>query len=70
MHTIKAEWGKPDLPVVVGHEIVGTVSRVGPKVTEFRIGDRAGVGAQVCSCFDCSAFYFFIDVKKFLPVYL
>ncbi|KAI5479411.1 zinc-type alcohol dehydrogenase [Pseudohyphozyma bogoriensis] len=31
----------------------GVVAKVGPKVTEFKVGDRAGVGAQVCSCFEC-----------------
>lgn len=40
-------------PLIVGHEITGEVVRVGPKVTEFKVGDRAGVGAQVSSCFDC-----------------
>jgi alcohol dehydrogenase (NADP+) len=33
-------------PIVVGHEIVGTVVRVGSKVTEFRVGDIVGVGAN------------------------
>jgi hypothetical protein len=31
-------------PVIPGHEIVGHVVRVGSKVTEFKVGDRAGVG--------------------------
>lgn len=31
-------------PVIPGHEIVGHVVRVGPKVTEFKVGERAGVG--------------------------
>jgi len=54
VHTITGGWGKPELPLVPGHEIVGTVTRVGPKVTEFKVGDKAGVGAQVCSCFKCT----------------
>jgi D-arabinose 1-dehydrogenase-like Zn-dependent alcohol dehydrogenase len=33
--------------------ITGKVTKVGSKVTEFKVGDRAGVGAQVSSCFDC-----------------
>jgi len=53
VHTITGGWGEPNLPVVPGHEITGTVTRVGPKVTEFKVGDRAGVGAQVCSCLEC-----------------
>ncbi|KAF8335595.1 NADPH-dependent alcohol dehydrogenase [Amanita rubescens] len=53
VHTITAGWGKPILPVIPGHEIVGHVVRVGSKVTEFKVGDRAGVGPQVLSCFKC-----------------
>jgi len=34
----------PNLPVVPGHEVVGTVDEVGANVTRFKIGDRLGVG--------------------------
>ncbi|KAF5354922.1 hypothetical protein D9756_005664 [Leucocoprinus leucothites] len=54
VHTITGGWGAPNLPLIVGHEIVGTVVRVGPKVEGFKVGDRAGVGAQICSCLKCS----------------
>ncbi|RDB18330.1 NADP-dependent alcohol dehydrogenase 6 [Hypsizygus marmoreus] len=54
VHTITGGWGEPLLPLIPGHEIVGHVVRVGPKVTSFKVGDRAGVGAQVCSCFKCA----------------
>ena len=37
----------------MGHEIIGTVTRVGDKVTEFKTGDRVGVGAQRGSCLQC-----------------
>ncbi|KAL7412872.1 NADPH-dependent alcohol dehydrogenase [Mrakia frigida] len=53
VHTITAGWGPPILPCVVGHEVVGRVSRVGPKVTEFKVGDHVGVGAAVWSDGDC-----------------
>ncbi|KAF8200233.1 NADPH-dependent alcohol dehydrogenase [Pholiota molesta] len=53
VHTVTGGWGKPMLPVIPGHEITGRVVKVGPKVTEFNVGDRVGVGAQVCSCFEC-----------------
>lgn len=39
--------------MITGHEIVGHVKRVGPKVTQFKPGDRVGVGAQSDSCRDC-----------------
>ncbi|KAF5318618.1 hypothetical protein D9619_010972 [Psilocybe cf. subviscida] len=53
VHTITGGWGKPNLPVVVGHEIAGIAVFVGPKVTSIKVGDRVGVGAQVCSCTQC-----------------
>jgi len=40
--------------MITGHEVVGKVTAVGPKVTEFKVGDRAGVGAQVWSCMKCN----------------
>ncbi|KAF8639289.1 hypothetical protein AX17_001600 [Amanita inopinata Kibby_2008] len=54
VHTITGGWGEPLMPIIPGHEIVGYVVRVGPKVTEFKVGDRAGVGPQVLSCFKCA----------------
>ncbi|KAF8963274.1 chaperonin 10-like protein [Flammula alnicola] len=54
LHTVTGGWGQPLLPLIPGHEITGRVVRVGPKVTEFKVGDRVGVGAQVCSCFECN----------------
>ena len=40
--------------MITGHEIVGKVTAVGPKVTEFKVGDRVGVGAQIWSCMKCN----------------
>lgn len=34
----------PKLPVVLGHEVVGRVERLGDDVTDFAPGDRVGVG--------------------------
>lgn len=53
VHTLTQGWGGCHLPLVVGHEIVGIVTRVGAKVTEFKPGDRVGVGAQIGSCMQC-----------------
>ncbi|CDK24807.1 unnamed protein product [Kuraishia capsulata CBS 1993] len=53
VHTVKAGWSKPDLPVIPGHEIVGKVVAVGPKVDDFQIGQRVGCGAQIWSCGTC-----------------
>jgi uncharacterized zinc-type alcohol dehydrogenase-like protein len=53
IHTVKAEWGEPNYPVVPGHEIAGVVTEVGTDVTKFKVGDRVGVGCFVDSCREC-----------------
>lgn len=55
LHTVRAEWGKVNFPVVPGHEIVGTVRSLGAEVTRFKPGERVGVGCLVDSCRTCSA---------------
>src|ERR687889_2798958 len=54
IHQARGEWGNSTWPMVPGHEIVGRVARVGPKVTKFREGDTAGVGCFVDSCRVCA----------------
>jgi alcohol dehydrogenase (NADP+) len=53
IHTVKAEWGQPNYPVVPGHEIAGVVTEVGSDVTAYKVGDRVGVGCFVDSCREC-----------------
>jgi alcohol dehydrogenase (NADP+) len=55
IHTARGEWGQPHFPIVVGHEIAGVVSEVGPEVTRYAVGDRVGVGCMVDSCRECSS---------------
>ncbi|ODV92925.1 hypothetical protein CANCADRAFT_95529 [Tortispora caseinolytica NRRL Y-17796] len=56
VHVVKSNWGRPYVPVAVGHEIIGRVVKVGPESKKkFQVGDRVGVGAQ-CDCDNtCSA---------------
>jgi uncharacterized zinc-type alcohol dehydrogenase-like protein len=53
LHQARGEWPGTLYPCVPGHEIVGRVSRVGAKVTKFRVGDHAAVGCMVDSCRGC-----------------
>jgi uncharacterized zinc-type alcohol dehydrogenase-like protein len=55
IHTVKAEWGVPNYPVVPGHEIAGVVTAVGSEVTKHKVGDHVGVGCMVNSCGECSS---------------
>lgn len=50
MHTLRSGWGPTLYPCCVGHEIIGTVVRVGSEVKDIKLGDRVGVGAQSDSC--------------------
>jgi alcohol dehydrogenase, propanol-preferring len=43
LHVIDGELGHPKLPLIPGHEIVGTVEQLGAGATRFKIGDRVGV---------------------------
>lgn len=54
IHQVRDEWGGSVFPMVPGHEIAGFVSRVGTKVTKFKVGDPVGVGCIVDSCRHCS----------------
>uniref|UniRef100_A0A7N0ZVC0 Enoyl reductase (ER) domain-containing protein n=1 Tax=Kalanchoe fedtschenkoi TaxID=63787 RepID=A0A7N0ZVC0_KALFE len=53
LHSIKNEWGNTSFPIIPGHEIVGVVTEVGPKVEKFKVGDKVGVGCMVGSCRSC-----------------
>ena len=55
VHATRGEWGGTTWPLVPGHEIVGTVSRVGSAVVDFAAGDRVGVGCMVDSCRTCES---------------
>ncbi|ACU62028.1 NAD(P)-dependent alcohol dehydrogenase [Chitinophaga pinensis] len=53
LHQIKNEWFPGIFPMVPGHEIVGKVSKVGPHVKKYKVGDLVGVGCLVDSCRSC-----------------
>lgn len=54
LHTVDSGWGPTIYPVIVGHEIIGTVAKIGKAVSGLAIGNRVGVGVQVFSCLDKS----------------
>ncbi|UCF57467.1 MAG: zinc-dependent alcohol dehydrogenase family protein [Deltaproteobacteria bacterium] len=43
----------PQFPIVLGHEVVGTVKALGAEVTKFKVGDRVGVAWIHSSCGKC-----------------
>ena len=53
LHAARNDWNFTTYPIVPGHEIVGTVSAIGDKVTRHAIGDRVAIGCMVDSCLSC-----------------
>lgn len=47
------EWGRTAYPFVPGHEIVGTVTALGPQAKGLKVGQRVGVGWFTGSCMHC-----------------
>ncbi|UCG56121.1 MAG: zinc-dependent alcohol dehydrogenase family protein [Phycisphaerales bacterium] len=43
----------PKLPVVLGHQVVGTVATKGPKADRYNTGDRVGVTWLYWACSEC-----------------
>jgi alcohol dehydrogenase, propanol-preferring len=54
LHVVDGELPEPKLPLIPGHEIVGTVERKGPGVERFQIGDRVGIPWLGWTCGECS----------------
>jgi alcohol dehydrogenase, propanol-preferring len=56
LHIVDGELDRPKLPLILGHEVVGTVEQAGANVERFQIGDRIGVpwlGGTDRSCRYC-----------------
>jgi propanol-preferring alcohol dehydrogenase len=53
LHLVDGELADPALPLIPGHEIVGTVAELGDGVTRFRRGDRVGVPWLGWTCGVC-----------------
>lgn len=49
----KNDWGNTKYPFVPGHEVVGTISKVGSHVNTLKVGERVGLGWIAGSCMTC-----------------
>ncbi len=52
-HILDGELPTPHLPLILGHQIVGVIEKVGDKVVHFHIGDRVGVPWLGGACQTC-----------------
>jgi alcohol dehydrogenase, propanol-preferring len=53
LHVVDGDLREPKLPLVLGHQIVGTVQGLGPDVPGLSIGDRVGVPWLGWTCGEC-----------------
>jgi propanol-preferring alcohol dehydrogenase len=53
LHVVDGELPDPKLPLIPGHEIVGTVVRLGEAVQGLSIGDRVGIPWLGWTCGEC-----------------
>ena len=54
LHIIDGELAQPKLPLIPGHEIVGTIEAKGDGAQRFEIGDRIGIPWLGWSCGECA----------------
>jgi len=53
LHVVDGELPEPKLPLILGHEIVGRVTRVGEQVSLLSVGQRVGVPWLGWTCGEC-----------------
>jgi alcohol/geraniol dehydrogenase (NADP+) len=47
------EWGIAQYPAILGHEVIGRITAVGPSAKGLTVGQRVGVGWNSGSCMHC-----------------
>ena len=53
LSVLNNEWGISQYPAVLGHEVIGRVTAVGPNAKGVAVGDHVGVGWNSASCMHC-----------------
>jgi alcohol dehydrogenase, propanol-preferring len=53
LHVVDGELTQPKLPLIPGHQIVGTVLAMGARVERFTLGERVGVPWLGSTCHHC-----------------
>lgn len=53
LHIVDGELTHPKLPLIPGHEVVGSVAAIGPGAEGFAVGDRVGVPWLGWTCGEC-----------------
>ena len=53
LHVVEGELPDTALPIIPGHQAVGTVVQRGPRVSEIKEGDRVGIAWLQGTCGQC-----------------
>jgi uncharacterized zinc-type alcohol dehydrogenase-like protein len=53
LSVLNNDWGFSQYPAILGHEIIGRVTAVGPNSKGLQVGQRVGVGWNSGSCMHC-----------------
>ena len=53
LSVLNNDWGFSQYPAILGHEVVGRVTAVGPNAKGRQVGQRVGVGWNSASCMHC-----------------
>jgi alcohol dehydrogenase, propanol-preferring len=52
LHIVDGELERPKLPLILGHQIVGTIAKTGKQANKYPLGTRVGVPwlGHTCGC--------------------
>ena len=53
LHIVDGELPHPKLPLILGHQIVGVIEKIGTQVTKYSVGERVGVPWLGGTCHAC-----------------
>ncbi|MDB5388046.1 MAG: Alcohol dehydrogenase GroES domain protein [Planctomycetaceae bacterium] len=53
LSVLNNEWGISQYPAILGHEVTGRVTAVGPNAKRLQVGQRVGIGWNSGSCMYC-----------------
>ena len=53
LSVLNNDWGISQYPAILGHEVTGQITAIGPSVKGLTVGQRVGVGWNSASCMHC-----------------
>ena len=53
LHIVEGDLSSPKLPLILGHQVIGVIEKIGNKVSKRKVGERVGVPWLGGSCNQC-----------------